>query len=138
MWAATMALNGMLSAGVPTDWASHMIGQEITALYGIDHARTLAIVMPALWRLCKKEKAEKLAQYGARVWNIPESDSEKMADEAINATVEFFELMGVKTRLSDYGLGAEDISAVIGKLKEHGHIALGEHGKLLLKWRKQY
>ncbi|HIC8274881.1 TPA: iron-containing alcohol dehydrogenase, partial [Klebsiella michiganensis] len=55
---------------------------------------TLAIVMPALWRLCKKEKAEKLAQYGARVWNIPESDSEKMADEAINATVEFFELMG--------------------------------------------
>ncbi|MBZ7730317.1 iron-containing alcohol dehydrogenase, partial [Klebsiella oxytoca] len=76
------------------------------------------------------EKAEKLAQYGARVWNIPESDSEKMADEAINATVEFFELMGVKTRLSDYGLGAEDISAVIGKLKEHGHIALGEHGKI--------
>ncbi|MBZ7677851.1 iron-containing alcohol dehydrogenase [Klebsiella michiganensis] len=130
MWAATMALNGMLSTGVPTDWASHMIGQEITALYGIDHARTLAIVMPALWRLCKKEKAEKLAQYGARVWNIPDSDSEKMADEAINATVEFFELMGVKTRLSDYGLGAEDISAVIGKLKEHGHIALGEHGKI--------
>ncbi|MBZ7489568.1 MFS transporter [Klebsiella oxytoca] len=107
MWAATMALNGMLSAGVPTDWASHMIGQEITALYGIDHARTLAIVMPALWRLCKKEKAEKLAQYGARVWNIPESDSEKMADEAINATVEFFELMGVKTRLSELArLGA--------------------------------
>ncbi|MEB7681925.1 MFS transporter [Klebsiella michiganensis] len=102
-----MALNGMLSAGVPTDWASHMIGQEITALYGIDHARTLAIVMPALWRLCKKEKAEKLAQYGARVWNIPESDSEKMADEAINATVEFFELMGVKTRLSELArLGA--------------------------------
>lgn len=130
MWAATMALNGMLSAGVPTDWASHLIGQEITALYGIDHARTLAIVMPALWRYCKNEKSEKLAQYGARVWNIPESDSEKMADEAINATVAFFEQLGVKTRLSDYDLGDEAIAEVIRKLKEHGHIALGEHGKI--------
>ncbi|MEO3988670.1 iron-containing alcohol dehydrogenase [Pseudocitrobacter cyperus] len=130
MWAATMALNGMLSAGVPTDWASHLIGQEITALYGIDHARTLAIVMPALWRYCKNEKSEKLAQYGARVWNIPESDTEKMADEAINATVDFFEQLGVKTRLSDYDLGDEAIAEVIRKLKEHGHIALGEHGKI--------
>ncbi|RAY87908.1 NADH-dependent alcohol dehydrogenase [Enterobacter cloacae] len=130
MWAATMALNGMLSAGVPTDWASHLIGQEITALYGIDHARTLAIVMPALWRYCKNEKSEKLAQYGARVWNIPESDTKKMADEAINATVAFFEQLGVKTRLSDYDLGDEAIAEVIRKLKEHGHIALGEHGKI--------
>lgn len=130
MWAATMALNGMLSAGVPTDWASHLIGQEITALYGIDHARTLAIVMPALWRYCKNEKSEKLAQYGARVWNIPESDTEKMADEAINATVAFFEQLGVETRLSDYDLGDEAIAEVIRKLKEHGHIALGEHGKI--------
>ncbi|HID8741224.1 TPA: iron-containing alcohol dehydrogenase [Enterobacter mori] len=130
MWAATMALNGMLSAGVPTDWASHLIGQEITALYGIDHARTLAIVMPALWRYCKNEKSEKLAQYGARVWNIPESDTEKMADEAINATVAFFEQLGIKTRLSDYDLGDEAIAEVIRKLKEHGHIALGEHGKI--------
>lgn len=130
MWAATMALNGMLSAGVPTDWASHLIGQEITALYGIDHARTLAIVMPALWRYCKNEKSEKLAQYGARVWNIPASDTEKMADEAINATVAFFEQLGVKTRLSDYDLGDEAIAEVIRKLKEHGHIALGEHGKI--------
>lgn len=130
MWAATMALNGMLSAGVPTDWASHLIGQEITALYGIDHARTLAIVMPALWRYCKNEKSEKLAQYGARVWNIPESDTEKMADEAINATVAFFEQLGVKTRLSDYDLEDKAIAEVIRKLKEHGHIALGEHGKI--------
>lgn len=130
MWAATMALNGMLSAGVPTDWASHLIGQEITALYGIDHARTLAIVMPALWRYCKNEKSEKLAQYGARVWSIPASDTEKMADEAINATVAFFEQLGVKTRLSDYDLGDEAIAEVIRKLKEHGHIALGEHGKI--------
>lgn len=130
MWAATMALNGMLSAGVPTDWASHLIGQEITALYGIDHARTLAIVMPALWRYCKNEKSEKLAQYGARVWNITASDTEKMADEAINATVAFFEQLGVKTRLSDYDLGDEAIAEVIRKLKEHGHIALGEHGKI--------
>ncbi|CTQ11357.1 TPA: iron-containing alcohol dehydrogenase [Klebsiella variicola subsp. variicola] len=130
MWAATMALNGMLSAGVPTDWASHLIGQEITALYGIDHARTLAIVMPALWRYCKNEKSEKLAQYGARVWNILASDTEKMADEAINATVAFFEQLGVKTRLSDYDLGDEAIAEVIRKLKEHGHIALGEHGKI--------
>ncbi|WP_283772846.1 iron-containing alcohol dehydrogenase [Enterobacter vonholyi] len=90
----------------------------------------MAIVMPALWRYCKNEKSEKLAQYGARVWNIPESDTEKMADEAINAKVAFFEQLGVKTRLSDYDLGDEAIAEVIRKLKEHGHIALGEHGKI--------
>lgn len=74
--------------------------------------------------------ASGLAQYGARVWNIPASDTEKMADEAINATVAFFEQLGVKTRLSDYDLGDEAIAEVIRKLKEHGHIALGEHGKI--------
>ncbi|VCZ66428.1 Alcohol dehydrogenase YqhD [Escherichia coli] len=120
MWAATMALNGMLSAGVPTDWASHdwpkllHYTESTTPVPRYRYACTMALV--------QKEKAEKLAQYGARVWNIPESDSENGRN--------FFELMGVKTRLSDYGLGAEDISAVIGKLKEHGHIALGEHGKI--------
>ncbi|EKT7566654.1 TPA: iron-containing alcohol dehydrogenase [Salmonella enterica subsp. salamae serovar 9,46:z4,z24:z39:z42] len=130
MWSATMALNGMLSAGTPVDWATHLIGQEITGLYGLDHARTLAIVMPALWIFCKNEKVEKLAQYGARVWNVPESDTDKMADAAIEATVKFFEQMGVKTRLSDYGLGADVIPEIIRKLKEHGHIALGEHSNI--------
>ncbi len=89
MWAATMALNGMLSAGVPTDWASHLIGQEITALYGIDHARTLAIVMPALWRYCKMKNLRSWLStvLGSGIFPhlIP-----KKADEAINATVAFF------------------------------------------------
>jgi len=42
-----MALNGLIGQGVPQDWATHMIGHELTSLYGIDHARTLAVVLPA-------------------------------------------------------------------------------------------
>ncbi|WP_437216284.1 iron-containing alcohol dehydrogenase [Pectobacterium sp. LFLA-215] len=130
MWSATMALNGLLSTGTPADWATHLVGQEITGLYGLDHAQTLAIVMPAIWQYCRSEKVEKLAQYGSRVWDIPASDTEKMAEQAIQATVKFFEEMGVKTHLSDYGLGEEIIPEVINKLEEHGHVALGEHSTI--------
>ncbi|MDG0800714.1 iron-containing alcohol dehydrogenase [Pectobacterium sp. S5] len=130
MWSATMALNGLLSTGTPADWATHLIGQEITGLYGLDHAQTLAIVMPAIWQYCRSEKAEKLAQYGSRVWDIPVSDTETMAEQAIQATVKFFEEMGVKTHLSDYGLGEEIIPEIINKLEEHGHVALGERSTI--------
>lgn len=130
MWAATMALNGLLSTGTPADWASHLIGQEITGLYGLDHACTLAVMIPAIWKFNLADKKQKLAQYGERVWNIPASDTETMAIQAIDATVAFFETMGIKTRLSDYGLGEDSIPAVINKLKEHGHVALGEHGNI--------
>ncbi|MDP9567022.1 UNVERIFIED_ORG: NADP-dependent alcohol dehydrogenase [Kosakonia oryzae] len=130
MWAATMALNGLLSTGTPADWASHLIGQEITGLYGLDHARTLAVMIPAIWKYALADKKQKLAQYGERVWDIPASDTETMALQAIDATVAFFETMGVKTRLSDYGLGDDIIPAVTNKLKEHGHVALGEHANI--------
>jgi NADP-dependent alcohol dehydrogenase len=130
MWAATMALNGLLSTGTPADWASHLIGQEITGLYGLDHACTLAVMIPAIWKFNLADKKQKLAQYGERVWNIPASDTETMAIQAIDATVAFFETLGIKTRLSDYGLGEDSIPAVIDKLKEHGHVALGEHGNI--------
>ena len=130
MWAATMALNGLLSTGTTADWASHLIGQEITGLYGLDHACTLAVMIPAIWKFNLADKKQKLAQYGERVWNIPASDTETMAIQAIDATVAFFETMGIKTRLSDYGLGEDSIPAVIDKLKEHGHVALGEHGNI--------
>ncbi|MET3703321.1 iron-containing alcohol dehydrogenase [Citrobacter sp. UYEF32] len=130
MWAATMALNGLLSTGTPADWASHLIGQEITGLYGLDHACTLAVMIPAIWKFNLADKKQKLAQYGERVWNIPASDTETMAIQAIDTTVAFFESMGIKTRLSDYGLGEDSIPAVIDKFKEHGHVALGEHGNI--------
>lgn len=130
MWSATMALNGLLSTGVPSDWATHMIGQELTGLYGLDHGQTLAIVMPAVWKHQKEVKLDKLAQYAERVWNIPVGDRNEMATRAIAATEEFFWSLGVKTRLSDYGLGEEIIPQVVSKLKEHGHVNLGEHGTI--------
>ncbi|SXF99593.1 oxidoreductase YqhD [Klebsiella variicola] len=130
MWSATMALNGLLSAGVPTDWATHLIGQELTGLYGLDHGQTLAVVIPAVWKYKLAEKREKLAQYAARVWNIPHDTSERMAEQAIHATEQFFENLGIHTRLSGYGLSAEIIPKVTAKLEEHGHTALGEHGNI--------
>lgn len=126
MWTATMALNGLLSTGVPADWATHMIGQEITGLYGLDHAQTLAIVIPAVWTYKKEAKKAKLLQYAERVWGLTEGDDDARATAAIENTRQFFEQMGVKTRLSDYGLDRAVIPAVVAKLEAHGHVQLGE------------
>ncbi|MBP8265735.1 MAG: iron-containing alcohol dehydrogenase, partial [Zoogloea sp.] len=105
MWAATQALNGLIGAGVPQDWATHMIGHEITAMFGLDHAQTLAVVLPAMLDLRREAKRDKLLQYAARVWNIDTGSDDARIDAAIARTRAFFESLGVKTRLSDYGIG---------------------------------
>lgn len=130
MWTATMALNGLIATGVPADWATHLIGQEITGLYGLDHAQTLAIVLPAVWTYKKEAKKEKLIQYAERVFGVTEGDDEARATAAIEQTRAFFEHMGVKTRLSDYGLDRSVIPAVVAKLEAHGHVRLGEHADI--------
>ncbi len=126
MWCATMALNGLIGAGVPQDWATHMIGHEITALHGVDHAATLAIVLPSLLGLKKDGKKEKLLQYAERVWGITDGEDDKKIDQAIEKTAAFFNSIGVKTRLSDYGISSDDIPVILEQLKAHGMIKLGE------------
>lgn len=102
MWSCTMALNGLINKGVPEDWATHMIGHELTAMYGIDHARTLAIITPSLLKYNIESKKEKLVQYAERVWNIKEDNEEIKALKAIEKTEEFFHSLGIKTKLSEY------------------------------------
>lgn len=127
MWAATMALNGLIGQGVPQDWATHMIGHEITALYGLDHAQTLAIVLPALMQQQRSTKRAKLLQYGQRVWQLQHQDEERLIDEAISYTRQFFERMGVPTRLADYGIKADAVDKLVDKLVQHKMLKLGEH-----------
>ncbi|WP_418139556.1 iron-containing alcohol dehydrogenase [Oceanimonas smirnovii] len=128
MWTATLALNGLIGAGVPQDWATHMLGHELTALHNLDHAQTLAVVLPETLRQRKASKLGKLVQYAERVWNIHQGSDDDKAEAAIKHTRDFFEAMGVKTRLGDYGLGAEHIDGIINSLEQHGMVALGEHG----------
>lgn len=130
VWAATMALNGVIAVGVPQDWSTHMIGHELTALYGIDHGKTLAIVYPALLEVMKEQKFAKLLQYAERVWNITEGSDNEKVDTAIAKTREFFESLGIKTRLSEYGVKAEQIADVVAQLEAHGMTALSESGKI--------
>lgn len=132
MWCATLALNGLIGAGVPQDWATHMIGHELTALYGLDHAQTLAIVLPGMLRVRKKGKRAKLLQYAQRVWNITEGHEDARIEEAIMRTQGFFEQMGVKTHLSDYELGPQHIDAILKHLENHGMIMLGEQRDVTL------
>ena len=130
VWAATLALNGLIGAGVPQDWSTHMIGHELTALHGIDHARTLAIVLPAMLHERRVQKQAKLLQYGERVWGITSGSDEERIDAAIAQTRSFFEAMGIPTRLSAYGLGADAIDTVIRQLEAHGMTKLSEHRDL--------
>ncbi|WP_130100215.1 alcohol dehydrogenase [Siccibacter turicensis] len=132
MWAATQALNGLIGAGVPQDWATHMLGHELTAMHGLDHAQTLAIVLPALWNEKRDVKREKLLQYAERVWGITTGSDDERIDAAIAATRDFFEQMGAPTRLSAYGLDGSSIPALLAKLEEHGMTALGEHKDITL------
>ncbi len=130
MWTATMALNGTLSTGVPTDWATHMIGHELTGLFGLDHAQTLAIVQTAVWKHKLAAKQAKLAQYAERVFDVHDGSEAQKAQAAIDRTEAFFSAMGNPVRLSAYGLGEEVIDQVAAKLTAHGHVALGEHADI--------
>lgn len=129
MWSATMALNGLIGTGVPQDWATHMIGHEITALYGLDHAQTLAIILPSVMQVMQVEKSDKLLQYGERIWHItgdiPIDDKIMLI---IERTRNFFAIMGNKTHFSDYGLGREVIDKIITSLESHQMVKLGEKG----------
>jgi NADP-dependent alcohol dehydrogenase len=127
MWSCTMALNGLIQKGVPSDWATHMIGHELTALYEIDHARTLAIIAPNLYKVMFESKKDKLAQYGQRVWNIQNQDVDTTANLAIEKTVDFFQKMGMKTKLSENTTDFENTADIIVKrFEKRGWKALGE------------
>jgi NADP-dependent alcohol dehydrogenase len=134
VWCATMALNGLIQKGVPSDWATHMIGHELTALYEIDHARTLAIIGPNLYRVMFETKKEKLAQYGQRVWNIKGNSTEEIAEKAIEKTVEFYQKMGMKTKLSENTDNFENTADfIVNRFEERGWKALGEKQNVTLE-----
>lgn len=126
MWAATMALNGLIGVGVPQDWATHALGHEITALHGLDHAQTLAIVLPSLMNKQREQKREKLIQYGKRVWGLSNNNDDQLIDDTITATKLFFEKMGAPTTFSQYGLNGDSIPTLIEKLTLHNSLPIGE------------
>jgi len=126
MWCATVAVNRIMGVGVPQDWATHMIGHEITVLCGIDHGQTVGIVLPALLKVRRQKKQAKLLQYAERVWHINKGSEKEKIDLAIEKTREFFESLGVKTRLSEYGVGADKIPLLVEQLKIHGMVNLSE------------
>ncbi|MFT5848214.1 iron-containing alcohol dehydrogenase [Psychroserpens sp.] len=131
MWSCTMALNGLIQKGVPTDWAVHAIGHELTALFGIDHARTLAVIAPSHYRFNFETKKEKLAQYAERVWDITEGTIDDKAYAAIEKTEAFFHDLGIDTKLSEYTKDYEGTAEKISeRFTNRGWIALGEHKSL--------
>ena len=126
MWAASLALNGLIGRGVPQDWSTHAIGHQLTALHGLDHAQSLAVVLPSLLREQSAQKQEKLAQFAERVWHSGREDRALRIEEAIIRTEQFYQQMGVGTRLADYGLTESCIPAICSNLKRFGLTALGE------------
>jgi len=125
MWASSWGLNGWIAQGVPEDWATHMIGHELTAFFGLDHAQTLAIVLPGLLDVLRQDKAEKLLQMGERVFGISNGSRDERVQATIDAIDEFFRSMGVGTHFSNYGLGEDAVKKVVQRYRERGWI-LGE------------
>ena len=138
MWCATMALNGLIQKGVPSDWATHMIGHELTALYEIDHARTLAIIAPNLYHVMFETKKEKLAQYGERIFQVSGNSIEEKAQNAIEKTIAFLHKMGMQTKLSDYTDDYEkSANFIVDRFEERGWKALGEKQNITLEKVKE-
>ncbi len=136
MLCASMALNDFVGMGVPQDWATHRIGYELTILYGLDHAETLAVIYPSLLRVLKKQKMEKLAQYAERVWNITSGSIEEKADKAIEKTENFFRQMGLRTRMSEYGIPAESVEIIYNRLKA-SNVTYGENKNVTAEVAKE-
>jgi alcohol dehydrogenase YqhD (iron-dependent ADH family) len=137
MWCCTMALNGLLNKGVPVDWATHMIGHELTALYNIDHARTLAVIGPNLYKAMFDTKKEKLAQYGKRIFNLTGNDDD-IAKAAIEKTLEFFHTMGMDTKLSQYTEDFEKTAGfIVDRFEKRGWKAMGEKQNITLEKVKE-
>ena len=131
MWSCTMALNGLIGQGVPQDWAVHMMGHELTALFGIDHARTLAIIAPSHYRYNIETKKDKLVQYAERVWGVTEGTTEEKAKAGIDKTEDFFHSLGIKTKLSEYTSDYSGTAEIVSKrFTDRGWLGLGEHRKL--------
>jgi NADP-dependent alcohol dehydrogenase len=138
MWCATMALNGLIQKGVASDWATHMIGHELTALYEIDHARTLAIIGPNLYRVMFDSKKEKLAQFGERVFNLKGNSTKEIAEKAIDKLVSFLEEMGMETKLSQTTTNYSDTANfIVNRFEERGWKALGEKQNITLEKVKE-
>ncbi|PWJ55012.1 NADP-dependent alcohol dehydrogenase [Dyadobacter jejuensis] len=131
MWSCTMALNGLIQQGVPSDWAVHAMGHELTAMYGIDHARTLAIIAPSHYRYNLESKKEKLAQFAERIWNITEGSVEERAAAGIEKMVAFFQSLGIDTTLAAYTDSYGGTAQAIAKrFTLRGWTGLGERGAL--------
>lgn len=125
MLAATMALNDFIRMGVTEDWATHMIGHELTALHGLTHGHSLVIVLPGLLRILKEQKWDKLLQYGERIFNITEGSEAERVDKAIEATEQFFRSLGLTTRLSEENIGNDTIDIIAKRFAER-EAAYGE------------
>lgn len=130
VWASTLALNGLIAVGVPEDWGTHMIGHEITAFTGLDHAQTLAIVWPRLQTALKESKREKLLQFASRVWNITQGSEDERITAAIAKTEAFFQSLGVKTHLSEYGIEKGLGEKIAERFTQRGTMNLGEKGEI--------
>lgn len=122
MLSATMALNGFISMGVSQDWATHQIGHELTALHGIPHAQTLAIVLPAMMRIFREQKMSKLLQYGERVWGVADGSDSDRAELAVVKTEDFFRSLGLATRLCELNVGEETIREIERRFTERNSV----------------
>lgn len=126
MLAATMGLNGFIAMGVTQDWATHMIGHELTALHGLTHGATLAIVFPGTLRVMRRQKQDKIIQYGERIWGITSGTIDERIDRAIQKTESFFRSLGLSTRLSEVNIGSQTIQEIERRFIER-RVAFGEN-----------
>ncbi|MDQ6421800.1 iron-containing alcohol dehydrogenase [Paenibacillus sp. LHD-117] len=124
MWCGTMALNGgQISLGMQNDWATHGIEHEVSAIYDIPHGAGLAVIFPNWMKYVYKERVDRFAQYAERVWGIVRDgrSDDELALAGIEATRAFFTRIGAESRLSEFGIGADQLDRMAEEaVRYHG------------------
>lgn len=127
MWVCTNALNHLIGVGVPQDWSTHGIGHSLTALYGLAHAESLAVVLPWLLWYKREQKQEKLLQFGYRVLDQKMQKYSERIDRTIEALAAFFHSLGMPTTLTAYGLDPDKVAEEVQAHLEAENFVRGEH-----------
>jgi hypothetical protein len=132
MWAGAIAHNDLLGTGRVGDWASHMIEHELSALNDVAHGAGLAIVFPAWMKHVCRHDIPSFVRFAVRVWNLEERfhDPEKTAWEGIGRLEEFYQSLGLPTRLGEIGITERDFAAIAKKCRRFDGDRVGNFVKL--------
>ena len=118
MWIGSIAHNDTVGIGRVQDWSTHVIGNELSALYDTPHGATLSIIMGAWMRYVYQEKPERFARFAKEVFGVQWNGNNTLeaAFQGILKTEEYFRSMGMPVSFWDYGIPTDEVEKMLDQI----------------------